>query len=117
MKAVIACSVIAVALSGCASMVPTRRRPPDALPLDVGDGIGSQYGNYEMRSAGETHDADGDRCVIFNWDRPLNKNYAIRYSSESCESKDHPIWMNTTAYTRTVIPMSQSNLKGRPPKP
>ena len=78
----------------------------------MGNGIGSQFGNYEMRPAGETHDITGDRRVVFNWDRPLNRNFAIRYSTESCESKEHPIWMNTTPYVRTVIPISESNLKG-----
>jgi hypothetical protein len=117
MRLAIACSAIAVALCGCSSVAPTRSRQTDRLSFDIGDGVGSQYGNYEMLPGGETHDADGDRCVIFNWDRPLNKNYAIRYSSESCESKDHPIWMNTTAYMRTVIPMSQSNLKNAPHTP
>ena len=87
------------------------RSPSGNLPHDFGNGLGSQYGNYEMRAAGETRDADGDRCVVFNWDRPLNRNFVIRYSSESCESKAHPIWMTTTKYTRAVVPISESGLK------
>jgi hypothetical protein len=109
MKLEIACCVIAFALSGCVSKSPSA---VGGLPLEVGNGIGSQYGNYEMRPNGETRDAAGDRCVIFNWDRPLNKDFAIRYSTQSCESKEHPIWMNATPYVRVVIPLSQSNLKG-----
>lgn len=112
MRSATICCVLAVTLSGCASMHARNAAPaPSNLPFDIGNGTGSQYGNYEMRSAGETRDAAGDRCIVFNWDRPLNKNFAIRYSSASCESKDHPIWMNTTNYTRTVISISQSNLK------
>jgi hypothetical protein len=102
---------LSVALYGCAA---GPRVPAITRSMDMDNGVGSQFGNYEMLPAGETHDAAGDRCVLFNWDRPLNKNWAIRYSTQSCESKEHPIWMNTTAYTRSVIPLSQSNLKNNP---
>ena len=108
MKLAVACCALAFALSGCASKAPLE---PGKRSLDVGSGVGSQFGNYEMRPAGETHDAAGNRCVRFNWDRPLNKNFAVRYSTESCESKEHPVWMNATPYVRTVIPKSESNLK------
>jgi len=73
-------------------------------------GIGNQFGNYEMRAAGETRDAVGDHCTIFDWDRPLNRNYGIRYTSQSCESKEHPAWQSATTYARSVIPISQSYL-------
>ena len=63
-----------------------------------------------MQPAGEMRNAGGDRCVVFHWDRPLNKEFAIRYTTESCESSEHPIWMNTTPYVRTVIPLAQSQL-------
>ena len=108
MRLVASTCVLALVLSGCA----TSLRQPKAvdLPLDIGGGIGSQFGNYEMRPAGETRDAKGNRCEVFNWDRPLNRNFAVRYSSESCESKEHPIWMNTTPYIRKVIPIAESNL-------
>lgn len=106
--------VLAVALAGCTATPVSNSVPArGTLPLDIGNGTGSQYGNYEMRPASETRDAAGNRCVVFNWDRPLNKNFAIRYSSASCESKDHPIWMNTTSYTRIVIPISESSLNGQ----
>ena len=100
------------ALSACSSLEGSKPQPAGQLPPDVGNGVGSQYGNYEMRAAGETKDAAGNRCIVFNWDRPLNKDTAIRYSSLSCESKEHPVWMTTTPYTRKVIALSQSNLKG-----
>jgi hypothetical protein len=111
MRLAIACFAGAVVLSGCASTNDSQTALSGSLPPDVGNGIGSQYGNYEMRPAGETHDSAGDRCVIFNWDRPLNKDFVIRYTSASCESKEHPVWMTTTKYTREVIPISQSSLK------
>src|SRR6185437_126051 len=113
MRTSLAMSAIAFAtmLSGCSSTNTSAiSPPPSGLPHDVGNGVGSQYGNYVMQPAGETHDSAGNRCVVFNWDRPLNKDFAIRYSSNSCESKVHPEWMTTTAYTRSVIPISQSNL-------
>jgi hypothetical protein len=108
LREIAACCVAAMAVAGCASTPPANRAP--ALPLNVDNGIGSQFGNYEMHPAGETQDAKGNRCVIFNWDRPLNRDFAIRYSSESCESKEHPVWMSATTYTRAVIPISQSDL-------
>jgi hypothetical protein len=109
MRPAIVCSALALALSACSSTnVPLS--PAAQLPPDVANGAGSQHGNYEMVPAGETRDAAGDRCYIYNWDRPLNKNYAIRYSSASCESKAHPIWMSTTPYVRSIVPLSQSNL-------
>ena len=109
MKLAIACCGLAMALSGCS----TTQLPESSaarLPLSVGNGVGSQYGNYEMQPAGETQDAAGNRCFVFNWDRPLNRDFAIRYSSASCESKEHPVWMSATPYTRKIIPISQSNL-------
>jgi hypothetical protein len=102
--------VAALGLASCASTPPQKSSP--ALPFDVGNGVGSQFGNYEMRPAGETHDAAGNRCVTFNWDRPLNRDFAIRYTSESCSSKEHPDWRTATPYVRTVIPISQSYLSG-----
>ena len=67
------------------------------LPLDVGNGIGSQLGNYGMQPAGAAQDASGDRCVVFNRDRPLNKEFAIRYTTGIVQIKVHPIWMNATS--------------------
>jgi hypothetical protein len=93
--AVACCSAsITLALSGCSSTNVSE--PPSelgGLPLNVGNGIGSQYGNYAMVPDGETLGPSGQRCFIFNWDRPLNKDFAIRYTSASCESKEHPEWV------------------------
>ena len=107
--AVACCSAsIALALSGCSS---TGTAPAADLPLSVGNGVGSQYGNYAAQMDGEMRGPSGERCVIFNWDRPLTKALAIRVRSASCESKEHPGWMVCTEISRTVIPISESNLK------
>jgi hypothetical protein len=113
MRLAFACCAIAITLSGCTS----GSKPPSeavTLPPDVGNGVGSQYGNYGGRFDGETRSPSGERCFIFNWDRPLNKDFAIRYSSASCESKEHPAWMTTTTFTRKVIPIAESHLKNAP---
>lgn len=111
--ALICCAVLIVpVLSGCSSAnFSGSSVKGGTLPFDVGNGIGSQYGNYEMHPGGETRGSEGQRCVVFNWDRPLNRQFAIRYTSASCESKEHPVWMTTTDYTRKIIPISESNLK------
>ena len=107
MRLVVACCSVSIAsaLSGCAS---TQAVNP---PLSVGNGVGSEYGNYAAQVDGEMRGPSGERCVIFNWDRPLTKDLAIRYRSLSCESKERPGWMVGTEIARTVIPMSESNLK------
>ena len=107
MRLVVACcSVsIALALSGCSST------PTANLPMSVGNGLGSQYGNHAAQMDGEMRGPSGERCVIFNWDRPLTKGLAIRLRSASCESKERPGWMVCTEISRTVIPISESNLK------
>ena len=106
MRLVVACSSIAIAwaLSGCSST------PASNVPLNVGGGVGSQYGNYAAQMAGEMRGPSGERCFLFNWDRPLTKDLAIRYTSASCESKEHPGRMVCTEISRTLIPISASNL-------
>jgi hypothetical protein len=107
MKLWIACCsvLIELALSGCSSS------PVADPPLSVGNGVGSQYGNYSAQMDGETVGSSGERCVIFNWDRPLTKGLAIRLRSASCESKERPGAMVCSEISRTVIPISASNLK------
>jgi hypothetical protein len=107
MRLVVACcsASIALALSGCSST------PAANLPMSVGNGVGSQYGNYAAQMDGEMRGPSGERCVIFNWDRPLTKDLAVRLRSASCESQERPGWMVAREISRTVIPMSESNLK------
>lgn len=100
-----------LAMAAC-SAAPTASPPPlpPPLPPSIGNGTGSQYGNYAAKEDGEMRDASGARCVIFNWDRPLTKDLALRLRSASCESPDRPGWMIARELSRTVIPLSQSNL-------
>lgn len=102
------CVSTALVLSGCGA---TRENAPAPPPPSVGNGVGSQYGNYGAQMAGEMRGPSGERCVLFNWDRPLSKSLAIRYTSASCESQERPGWMTCRDISRTVIPLSESNLK------
>ncbi len=113
MRLAVACCAMALALSGCSSTTHFSQPPLGVgrLHFEVGNGVGSQYGNYGGHFDGETRSPSGERCFIFNWDRPLSKDFAIRYTSASCESKEHPEWMTTTTFTRKVIPISESHLK------
>jgi hypothetical protein len=107
MRLLVACCSVSIALasSGCSSI------PAANLPMSVGNGLGSQYGNYAARMDGEMRGPSGERCVIFNWDRPLTKDLAIRLRSASCESKERPGWMVSREISRTVMPISESYLK------
>lgn len=102
------CVILAgLVLSGCTSAPPASSV---ALPLSVGDGLGSQHGNYAARKTGETRGAAGERCVVFAWDRPLSDTHAVRYTSASCESKERPGWMVARQISRSIIPLSESQL-------
>jgi hypothetical protein len=80
------------------------------LPLAINKGVGSQYGNYAAQEEREMLGERGERCVVFNWDRPLTAELAIRLKSASCESKEHPEMMVSHEISRIVIPISESNL-------
>lgn len=88
-------------LSGCASQ-------QIAQSIYVNNGVGSQYGNFEMHAVGETVSPTGDRCVIFDQDRPLSNGFALRVKTESC---GNPKKMECTEISRTVIRLSDSSLK------
>ena len=111
MRLVVVCCSVAMGLALC-DCSSTARAPPANRPLSVGNGIGSEYGNYAAQSGGEMRGSAGERCVIFTWDRPLTKDRAVRVRSQSCESKERPGQMVSTEISRAVIPLSQSNLKG-----
>lgn len=112
MRLVLACCSLSIALAlfGCASQGTA---PAPSLPPTVDNGIGSEYGNYASQRAGETRGPAGERCVFYNWDRPLAKNLAVRARSESCALKDHPDRAVSTELSRTVIPMSESTLAAK----
>lgn len=98
-------------LAGCAGTGQSR----GDLPLAVGNGSGSQYGNYAARLEGETRGPSGERCVVYDWDRPLTRDLAIRLRSASCDSPETPGHMMPRELSRTVIPLSQSTLSQSAP--
>ncbi|HVJ36085.1 MAG TPA: hypothetical protein VND94_23470 [Terriglobia bacterium] len=108
---------VAAALSGCAATgrISPAALPPATLPPSVGNGTGSQYGNYAAQAAGEMRGPAGERCVVFNWDRPLTQGFVLRLRSASCESAERPGWMIARELSRSVIPMSQSYLNDARP--
>lgn len=110
MRLVVVCCSLSMALvmSGCSS---TGTAPAASPPPTVGNGAGSQYGNYAAQTDGEMRGPSGERCVIFNWDRPLTKGRVLRLRSASCESTERPGQMVAREISRTVIPISESNLK------
>jgi hypothetical protein len=109
MRPVVACCSVSMALSGALSSCSST--PAATVPMGVGNGAGSQYGNYAAQMGGEMLGPSGERCVIFNWDRPLTKDLALRLRSASCESEERPGWMVSREISRAVIPISESNLK------
>lgn len=110
MRSIVACCAV---LSLCACSIPETSSTA-SIPVQVGNGIGSQYGNYGAEMDGEMLGSQGERCIIFNWDRPVTKDLAIRLRSASCEAKERPGWMISREISRTLIPMSESNLKTEP---
>ncbi len=111
-----ACGIVltGLALSCCGSSpkAPQTKAPATpAIPPSVGNGFGSEHGNYAAQMAGETTGTSGERCVLYVWDRPLSKDLALRIRSSSCESQERPGWMISKELSRTVIPMSESSLK------
>jgi hypothetical protein len=80
------------------------------MPPTVGNGLGSEFGNYAAQEDGEVKGEHGERCVAFNWDRPFRDGLAIRYRSASCESTERPGWMVCHDISRTIIPIGESNL-------
>ncbi len=107
-RAVVGCAgSIGLVLCACASTPP-----PAPPPLSVEHGLGSEHGNYAARADGEMRGPEGERCVVFNWDRPLSNGLVVRLRSASCESKEHPGRMVATELSRTIVPMAESNLAG-----
>jgi outer membrane biogenesis lipoprotein LolB len=97
--------VAAAILAGCASPVMV---PDPAHPLALGDGSGSQFGNYAARVEIAASGPEGGGCTVYVWDRPLSKDYALRLTSESCPSAHNPGRMESREVSRTLVPLSQS---------
>jgi len=93
--------IVASALSACVSTDTGRS-------IYVNNGIGSEFGNSELQDSGETVSPSGERCVVFNQDRPLSKGFALRVKTESCGSASK---MECKELSRTVIPIAESGLK------
>lgn len=93
-------------LGGCASVTA-----PLPAPLAIGDGKGSEHGNYPTVPTGETHRGpDGSLCPVFEWDRPLDATTAIRYRSTTCPIPDQPDKFFSFNLDRQVIPLAQSRV-------
>jgi hypothetical protein len=54
---------------------------------------------------------NGERCVLYNWDRPLTKDLALRLKSASCESRKGSGLYISHDISRTVIPLSESSVQ------
>jgi len=89
---------LAALLSAC-----NGQEPPITNPSAMGNGVGSQYGNYVDQPDGEMVGPKGERCVIHTWDRPLTVSSIIRVRSASCESRENPGQMIATEISREVV--------------
>ncbi|MFD2232268.1 hypothetical protein [Phaeospirillum tilakii] len=122
MKALTVCGAAALALtitlSGCATpeagpapgwgQPAARRAGP---PVAIGNGLGSEFGNYPARPDGVATGANGETCTLFDWDRPLGHDLALRLRSASCEAPGRPGTMVSTELSRAVIPLAASPLR------
>ncbi|HVJ53966.1 MAG TPA: hypothetical protein VM689_15970 [Aliidongia sp.] len=82
------------------------------LPAEVGGGRGSQFGNYATVVAGETV-IGGERCILYNWDRPLPDGRVLRYRSASCflpNGRARAIGLDSS-----IVPMTESELRFEAP--
>lgn len=106
MRGMFRSGILALFLAGCAA---TADKPsPSVMMID--QGAGSQYGNYAARMDGEMRGPAGERCVVFNWDRPLSKDFALRLRSASCEAPGHPGRMTCIELDRSLVPIAESSL-------
>jgi len=97
---------LSCALSGCVSPATS----PSSSPMMIDNGAGSQHGNYAARMDGDMRGPNGERCVVFNWDRPLSKDFALRLRSASCESPSHPGRMTCIELERSLVPLAESSV-------
>lgn len=112
-RIVVFCGVLAAAMSsGCTT---TGQAPPAVvLPLSVGNGVGSQHGTYAAQRHGEIRGPNGERCIVYNWDRPLADGRALRLRSASCASAERSGGFVAREISRTIVPIAESNLKDAP---
>jgi len=107
------CAILAVAsaLAACSAVEPAK-----PLPLAVGGGKGSEFGNYAAAEAG-TVTIDGQRCYVWNWDRPFSPGMVLRYRSASCPSAEFPGRFIAIDLGHSIVPLSESNLRFEPASP
>jgi hypothetical protein len=96
---------VIVLASACSNL--NQPKPP---PFTVGGGKGSEFGNYAAASVGEIT-LDGERCRVWNWDRPLSSNEVLRYRSASCPSKEFPGRFVARGLGATMVPLADSALR------
>jgi|HubBroStandDraft_2_1064218.scaffolds.fasta_scaffold2161572_1 hypothetical protein len=90
--------------------------PPAVVPMDVGGGIGSEYGNVDASLAQDEYtDADGNKCPIFITDRPLTSTTVLRIRSASCPSKDEPGTLVAVELDRKVVALAPGTQGGAQP--
>jgi len=88
--------------------------PVRELPFTVGGGLGSQHGNYAATLSSEVFtDARGDRCPVWNWDRPISAALVLRLRSASCPDSRNPKRMIGVELGAQVVPMAKSGLSGQ----
>src|SRR5271168_3659015 len=89
------------------------RPPPAVVPMDVGGGQGSEFGNVDASlSQDEYTDADGNKCPIFITDRLLTSTTVLRIRSASCPSKDVPGALVAVELDRKVVPIALGSQGG-----
>lgn len=106
----------AVAVVAMLSACNGQQQPPITNHSAVGNGIGSQYGNYVDQEDGEMRGPNGERCVVHTWDRPLTPTSLIRVRSASCESRENPGQMTSHEISREVIPVAVPEPEGTKPE-
>jgi hypothetical protein len=78
--------------------------PATPVPMDVGGGRGSEFGNVDATQSADTYtDASGNKCPIFTTDRPLTTTTVLRIRSASCPSPDEPGVLVAKELDRKVV--------------
>lgn len=95
-----------LALTALLSACNGQQEAPVTNHSAMGNGVGSQYGNYVDQADGEMRGPNGERCVVHTWDRPLTATSIIRVRSASCESRENPGQMVSSEISREVVPVA-----------
>jgi len=96
---------LASALAACAALESSKPLPPT-----IGGGKGSEFGNYAATAAG-TVTIDGQRCYVWNWDRPFAPGKVLRYRSASCPSTEFPGRFIAIDLDHSIVPLAESDLR------